>query len=136
MTITVTGKLNKPANEFQAGESIGFGLRLGEQYYDRETKQKEWTNYECVVFAKASAQVDFYRQALVAGSVVQISGKQAKIKTFDGQNGQVLSIELVDASVGYIGTTGAPAQQANQIPPNAHSPAPQVEEGFDDDINF
>jgi len=42
MSTTITGKLNKAANEFQAGESVGFGVRVGVQYYDRETKQKEW----------------------------------------------------------------------------------------------
>lgn len=43
MATTVTIKLNKPANVFQAGESTGFGIRGGVRYYDRETKQNEWT---------------------------------------------------------------------------------------------
>ena len=37
MATTVTGKLNQAASIFQAGESTGFGLRIGVQYYDRET---------------------------------------------------------------------------------------------------
>ena len=51
MSITVTGKLNKTANQFVAGEGRGFGVRLGVQFYNRETQQKEWTNYEAAVFA-------------------------------------------------------------------------------------
>ncbi len=117
MATTVTGKLNQAASIFQAGESTGFGLRIGVQYYDRETQQKEWTNYECAVFAKAPGQIDFYKSGLVEGAIVEITGQQLKIKTFEGQNGQRLSIELIDARLGYIGTVGqgqAPQQQAPQ----------------------
>lgn len=120
MAHTVTGKLNKAANQFAAGESTGFGLRVGVRYYDRETQQNEWTNYEAVVFAKNPNQIAFYQTALVEGAIVEISGRQQKIRTFDGQNGQVFSIELLDASLGYIGTPGgqqpqqAPAQQYQQ----------------------
>ena len=73
MSTTITGKLNKPASQFAAGESTGFGLRLGVKYYDRETKGDAWTNYEAVVFAKAPAQVQFYQQVLVEGAIVKVS---------------------------------------------------------------
>ncbi|AUR85514.1 nucleic acid-binding, OB-fold protein [Vibrio phage 1.076.O._10N.286.51.B7] len=136
MATTVTGKLNQAASIFAAGESTGFGLRIGVQYYDRETSQKEWTNYECAVFAKAPGQIEFYKSGLVEGAIVEITGQQLKIKTFDGQNGQRLSIELIDARLGYIGTVGqgqapqqqAPAQGGYQQPaPNqgGFAPAPQ-----------
>jgi len=134
MAHTITGKLNKAATTFQTGESVGFGLRLGVQYYDRETKQKEWTNYEAVIFAKPGAQADFYASSLVEGSIVEISGQQQKIKQFEGKNGLSLSIELLDAKIGYIGTVGsgqqshqpAPAQQGyGQQPQNAYTPHQQ-----------
>lgn len=132
MSTTITGKLNKAATTFQAGDSIGFGLRIGEQYYDRETKQKEWTNYEAVIFAKAGPQADFYASSLVEGSIVQVTGQQQKIKRFEGQNGLSLSIELIDAKVGYIGTVGAgqakaPAQQGYSQQPaqNSYTQQPQ-----------
>lgn len=112
MSISITGKINKNAHEFQAGESIGFGIRLGVQYYDRETKQKEWTNYECAVFAKKPQQIDFYRSALVEGAIVEVTGQQAKIRQFQGQNGLSLSIELLDARLGYIGFAATGAQQS------------------------
>jgi len=115
MATTITGKLNKEASVFQAGQdSTGFGLRIGVQYYDRETKQKEWTNYECAIFAKNGHQADFYKSALVAGSIVEVSGQQQKIKSFEGQNGTMLSIELIDAKVGYIGTVGNGASNTTQ----------------------
>lgn len=111
MAISITGKLNKAANQFQAGESTGFGVRLGVRYYDRETQQNEYTNYEAVIFAKAPAQVQFYQQALVEGSVIELSGTTQKIKSFDGQNGQILSIEIHDAKLGFVHTGSQPQQQ-------------------------
>lgn len=58
MAHSITVRLNKPAREFQAGGNIGFNIRTGVQYYDRQTKKKEWTNYSAVVFAKPGAQAD------------------------------------------------------------------------------
>ena len=110
MSHTIVGKLNKAATQFQAGESIGFGVRLGVKYYDRDTKQNEYTNYEAVIFAKAAAQIQFYQSALIEGSVIELSGDQLKIKTFDGQNGQSISIELLNAKLGYV-HTAQPVQQ-------------------------
>lgn len=43
MAHSITVRLNKPAREFQTGENIGFNIRAGVQYYDRQTKKKEWT---------------------------------------------------------------------------------------------
>lgn len=136
MSVTITGKLNKAAHQFQAGESMGFGIRLGEQYYDRETKQKEWTNYEFAVFAKNPNQIAFYQQALVEGAIVEVIGKQQKVKQYQGQNGLQLSIEILDASLGYVG--GGMSQQApqggfNQQPqqaPQQRQQAPQQNRGF------
>ena len=120
MAISITGKLNKAANQFQAGESTGFGVRMGVRYYDRETQQNEYTNYEAVIFAKAPTQVQFYQQALVEGSVIELSGTTQKIKSFDGQNGQVLSIEIHDAKLGFVHTGNQPQQQQ----------APQQNQGY------
>jgi hypothetical protein len=145
MSTTVTGKLNKAATQFQAGESTGFGLRLGVKYYDRETKADAWTNYECAVFAKAPAQVQFYQQALVEGAIVEVSGDKLKIRQFQGQNGLVLSIELLDAKLGAVfapqgqqAPQQRPAQQPqqqayNQAPRPAQSQynqAPNPQQGY------
>lgn len=124
MAHTITGKLNKAATQFQAGESTGFGLRLGVQYYDREKKDKQWTNYEAVIFAKQPAQIQFYQSALIEGAIVEISGQQLKIKTFDGQNGQSISIELLDAKVGYIHTPQGQQPQQGFAQPQQQQQAP------------
>lgn len=115
MATTVVGKLNKSAAQFQAGESTGFGIRLGVKFYDRESKADAWTNYEAVIFAKAPAQVQFYQQVLVEGAVVEVSGDKQKIRQFQGNNGLSLSIELLDAKLGFVNAPQqAPAQQPQQ----------------------
>ena len=123
MSTTITGKLNKAATQFQAGESTGFGLRLGVKFYDRESKSEQWTNYEAAVFAKAPAQVQFYQQALVEGAIVEVSGDKLKIRQFQGQNGLVLSIELLDAKLGAV--FAPQGQQAAQQRPAKHPQQPQ-----------
>ena len=114
MATTVTFKLNKDATQFQANESVGFGIRGGVKYYDRATKQDAYTNFDAVIFAKQQRQIEFYQSALVAGSIVEVTGQKLAIKQFQGNNGLSLSIELLDASIGFIGTAGAPQAQGQQ----------------------
>jgi single-strand DNA-binding protein len=133
MAHTIVIKLNKAANEFQAGESIGFNVRGGVQYYDRKTKQKEWTNYSAVIFAKAQAQIDFYRSALIEGAKVELSGKQQKIDVYTGgQNGPSYTIEFLDAWLGDISSPnqGQPMQQPQQqySQPMAQPQQPQYQQ--------
>ena len=102
MSISITGKLNKAANQFQAGDSKGFGIRLGVRFYNRETKEQEYTNYEAVIFAREGAQADFYTSALVEGSIVEVSGSGCQIKTFEGSNGPVNTISILDSKLGFV----------------------------------
>ena len=102
MSISITGKLNKAANQFQAGDGKGFGIRLGVRFYNRETKEQEYTNYEAVIFAREGAQADFYTSALVEGSIVEVSGSGCQIKTFEGSNGAVNTISILDSKLGFV----------------------------------
>ena len=142
MSVSVTGKLNKAANQFDIKDGKGFGVRVGVQFYNRETKQKEWTNYEAVIFAKAGAQSDFYQSALVEGSVIEVSGSGCQIKTWDSNSGQVHSISILDAKIGYVMTGNAPQQQApqqqqqQQQAPQQAQALPVPNDSFDDDIPF
>ena len=61
MAHTIVGKLNKNASIFQAGESTGFGVRLGVKYYDRETQQNEWTNYEAAILQSNLIRFSFIK---------------------------------------------------------------------------
>jgi single-strand DNA-binding protein len=130
MATTVVGKLNKAATQFQAGESTGFGIRLGVKYYDRETKSDQWSNYEAVVFAKAPAQVQFYQQVLVEGAVVEVSGDKLKIRQFQGQNGLSLSIELLDAKLGFVSAPQSSTNQAQAPQQQRHQPQQQPQQSY------
>ena len=131
MSITVTGKLNNAANQFEIENGKGFGVRVGVQFYNRETKQKEWTNYEAVIFAKIGAQSDFYESALVEGSVVEVSGSGGQIKTWESTNGPVHSIAILDAKIGYVLTNDGIATRSSGQPPQSSK-----QESFDSDIPF
>lgn len=129
MGVSVTGKLNKAATQFQAGDSVGFGVRVGQKFYCRESKKDEWCNFEAVIFAKAPAQIQFYQQVLVEGAVIEISGDKQRIKQFQGQNGLQLSIEILDAKLGYVfNPNQQPAQQALMQQPQqpAYNQAPHT----------
>ena len=114
MATTITGKLNKPANIFQAGDSTGFGIRLGVKCRNPKTKEDVWTNYSAVIFAKSPGQIQFYTEALVKDSVVEVSAEQLMVDQFDGDNGSILSIDMLNARLGYVhtGQSQAPAQQS------------------------
>ena len=141
MSTTITGKLNKPANQFQAGESTGFGIRLGVKYRDPKTKQDEWTNYQAVIFAKAPAQIQFYQNVLIEGAVIEVSCEQLKIDSFDGSNGPMLSIDMLNAKLGYVHSgqqqaaqqpqqyQQAPAQQQNYQQQAPQAPQQYVQNG-------
>jgi hypothetical protein len=118
MSISVTGKLNKAAHQFDAGESKGFGVRIGVKFYNRETKSDEYTNYEAAVFARGDKQVSFYSSVLVAGAVVEVKGTGCQIKTFQGDNGPVNSIAILDSKLGYVFApeTAAPQSTAASAP--------------------
>ena len=137
MGITVTGRLNKDARQFAAGESTGFSIRIGVQYYDRKLKEKSWTNYQGVVFAKQGAQFNFYSQTLVEGAVIELTAPTAKVDSFDGNNGPILTIELNDCQLGAVYAPQGQAPQQQAAP--AQQAKPQVAPGmdnFDSDIPF
>ncbi len=130
MAHTITGKLNKPANQFQAGDYTGFGVRIGVQYYDRKSKQKEWTNYSAVLFAAQPAKIKFYQDVLIEGAIISISGEAIKIDEYEGK----YSLELINANLEYSHTSSqqAPQQQSQpQTPQNT-----PVDDDFSDGIPF
>lgn len=121
MPHTIPAKLNEDAREFQAGESTGFGFRLGERYYDRETKQSEYTNYEGAVFSKNQAQIDFLRSALVKGAAVTVSCDQLKIDSYTSDSGTTyLKNQMQNCRIDTVftmdGASDAPSQSNQQAP--------------------
>ena len=132
MAFTKAFKITKEPRTFQAGESTGFQLSLGSQYYDRKTKQKEWSNYKAVIFAKGN-QLGFYQSALVVGTIIELTADDLKI---DNYNPEYLSIELIDARVGNIFTGDQPQQQQNCAPQQQRQQYNQAPDSYDQDIPF
>jgi len=143
---TVPFKLNESAHEFQAGEYIGFGIRTGVKFQDRN-KQDQWTNYKATIFAKSPAQIDFYRANLIKGALVVVTCEKQEVELFQKQSGETISaIKLLNHNVVAVKTDRAPdaAQQAynkpaaqQQKPAQQQSPqAPAGFDSFDDDIPF
>ena len=117
MSTTITGKLNDAANQFQAGDSTGFGVRIGVKARNPKTKEDEWCNYSAAIFAKSPGQIQFYQDALVEGSVIELSCDNLLIESYDGANGTSLSVNMINARLGYVHTGGqssAPKQQPSQ----------------------
>jgi len=131
MSTTITGKLNNNANEFQAGESTGFGFRLGVQYYDRISKQKEWTNYEGVLFSGNDNQISFLRDNLVKDSVITISAKTLQIKQFQGDTELKLTIGLNDCNLDYVVSSGQQSSAPQSSAPQQAPQAPQAPQAKD-----
>jgi single-stranded DNA-binding protein len=159
MTHSVTCKLNKDARQHQGQNGVTFFVSLGEQNYNRETKQKEWTNYDCALFAK-DAQIGFYTNVLVEGAVIKVTGEGIIIK-IDPTGQYKPKLELTDAKLGFVHSPQpqqahqapqqqAPQQQAPQMANQMNSqqaayrqPAPQQQppqnqahQEFSDDIPF
>jgi len=131
MSTTITGKLNKAANQFQAGDSTGFSVRLGVKYRDPKTKQDEWTNYQAVIFAKAPGQIQFYQNALIEGAVIEVTCEQLKIDSYDGNNGTILSIDMLNARLGYVFSGTQQPQQQQQAPQQQYQQqAPQQQQQY------
>jgi hypothetical protein len=149
MSTTITGKLNDNAREFQAGNSTGFGFKLGVKYYNRETKQSDWTNYEGAIFLSNENQINFVRSNMCKGAIIQVTADKEYIKLFEGRDKTYLSIGLIDCKLGFIHFDGTPPPQPpqqgyQQAPQQGYQQQPQaapqqpggVMESFDDDIPF
>lgn len=114
---SVTIRLNKPANIFVAGDATGISVRGGVKYYDRDAKSELYTNYEAVIFSSNAEQIQFYRNALIEGAIVEISAHNQRVKKFQGNNDLIITIELLDARFGLIGQSAArPQAQSNNSP--------------------
>jgi len=133
MSHTVPFRLNKPASIFQTADSTGFNIRCGVKCKDPKTKAESWTNYSATIFAKSIPQIEFYTKALVEGALVVVSAQSIFVDVYQGNNGQSITLSLLNANIEAISATAntqAPAPRNQQQAP-AHS-APQQPAGFDD----
>ena len=128
MSHSVTGKLNKPANQHQGQNGTTFFVSIGEKNYDFKTKANVWTNYDVALFAK-DAQIQFYTDSLVEGAIVSVSGTGLIL---DVSNAQYPKLSLQNATLGFVHSPqGQPtAAQAGFQPqqPAQQQPAQQFQQ--------
>jgi len=119
MSHSITCKLNKDARQHPNASGVTFFVSLGEKNYNFKTKETEY--YEAALFAK-DAQIQFYTDILVEGSVIGVSGTGIIIEPpSDPKYSHRLQIQ--DAKLGFVHTSvGAQAQQA--APQQAMQQAP------------
>lgn len=127
MSHTITAKLNEDARVFQTGENTGFGFRLGERYYDRETKKSEYTNYEGAVFSKNEKQIEFWKSALVKGAIITVTCDQLKIDSYTSDNGTTyLKNQMQNCRMDNVFTSDLPPHAPSQTPQQQ----PPAQQGF------
>tara|TARA_R110000851_G_scaffold117746_1_gene244716 strand:+ start:17 stop:493 length:477 start_codon:yes stop_codon:yes gene_type:complete len=129
MSHSITAKLNNPAREHQGQNGVTFFVSLGEKNYDFKNKTSVWTNYDAALFAK-DAQIQFYRDFLVQGAVIEVSGTGIIIDDADKQYKPKLMIQ--DAKLGFTNSDGAVKTQQAPAPQQAQggfNQAPQQQQG-------
>jgi len=136
MSTTITGKLQRAANEFKAGENIGFGFKLGVRYYDFQEKKNNYTNYDIVIFCKEGNQAQFYRDSLIEDSIVEVTAESERIKKDEYRGKEYISIALNNAKIGYINSPqGQQSQQAPKQSTQQQKPS-DFDNEFDSDLPF
>ena len=117
MSHTIVAKLNQPAREFANASGVTFFVGLGEKNYDFKLKTNVYTNYDAALFAK-DGQIEFYRNALVEGAIVSVSGTGLIL---DLSNTQYPKAVIQDAKLGFV---HSPSQGAQQQAPQQYQQAP------------
>mgnify|MGYP000648643989 CR=1 FL=1 len=96
----------------QDGQSTMFIIELSEVIKDRQTGEKQYTNYSAAIFAKSPAQIGHYQSTLVEGNFVVVNGEKLKVDVSDSNGKQYIKLQLENAKLegsGYIASN----QQAN-----------------------
>ncbi len=116
----------------QDGQSTMFIIELSEVIKDRQTGEKQYTNYSAAIFAKSPAQISHYQTTLVEGNFVVVNGEKLKVDVSDSNGKQYIKLQLENAKLegsGYIDSNqqGAPQQSGAGFQQQA---GPQQQAGF------
>jgi len=109
----------------QDGQSVLFIVELSEMTKNRQTGEKQYTNYRASLFAKGG-QIDYYNSVLVEGNFIVVSGEKLTIDV--SQCGQYTKLNMENArlnNAGYVGQSQTQVQPQQQ-----YSQAPQQQGGF------
>lgn len=110
--IIETFKINKEPRITEHNGSTIFALGFGKK---RVVKgQDEWTNFSADIWCKSDAQINFYKTALVVGSVVSVSAEKVYIRSYVNNSNETINMIALEFPriLEVITQQGAPAQQA------------------------
>ena len=113
----------------QDGQSTMFIIELSEMVKDRQTGEKNYTNYSAAIFAKSPAQIDYYNTSLVEGNYVVVNCEKLKvdvnISKKDGRQHITLQMEGARLEGAKYIESNQQQQQGYQQPQQQQAPQQQ-----------
>ena len=117
----IHGELRKPPLIKQGcgqdGQLTMFIIELSEVIKDRQTGEKLYTNYSAAIFAKSTAQIEYYNTSLVKGNFVVVNCEKLKIDVSESNGKQYIKLQMENARLEgakYIESGGQGQQQQQQ----------------------
>ena len=115
----------------QDGQSTMFIIELSEMVKDRQTGEKNYTNYSAAIFAKSPAQIDYYNTSLVEGNFIVVNCEKLKVDVSESNGKQYIKLQMEGARLEgakYIENNQQNTGFQQQAPVNqfnGQQPAPQ-----------
>ncbi len=102
----------------QDGQSVLFIVELSEMTKNRQTGEKQYTNYRASLFAKGG-QIDYYNSVIVEGNFIVVSGEKLTIDV--SQCGKYTKLNMENARLSNAGYV----EQSQAAQPQAQAPQQQ-----------
>lgn len=112
----------------QDGQSTMFIVELSEMVKDRQTGEKNYTNYSAAIFAKSQAQIDYYNTSLVEGNFIVVNCEKLKVDVSESNGKQYIKLQMEGARLEgakYIESNQGYQQQPQQQNQDFQQSAPQ-----------
>ena len=108
----LSGQLRKPPffKKLDGDKGCMWSLELAEVIKDRQTGEKQYTNYKALLFAKAQGQIDFYQSNLAQGAFVVVNCDKLKVDRFQTDSGE-LRITLMMENARLMNVSAPQGQQ-------------------------
>ena len=114
----------------QDGQSTMFIIELSEMVKDRQTGEKNYTNYSAAIFAKSPAQIDYYNTSLVEGNYVVVNCEKLKVDVNESNGKQYIKLQMEGARLEGAKYIESGAQQSAGFQQQAPTFQPQQQGGF------
>ena len=109
----------------QDGQSTMFIVELSEVIKDRQTGEKQYTNYSAAIFAKTAAQIGYYNTSLVEGNFIVVNCEKLKVDVNESNGKQYIKLQMEGARLEGAKYIENNQQAAPQAQGGYSQPAPQ-----------